>query len=105
MENRPVTILLVDDDEDDYLLVRDVLAESRHTRFEVHWVQTPDVALEAYRQQPFDGCLLDYHLGAYTGTELLRELIAVQPDAPVIMLTGLAERDVDLAAMEAGAAD
>ncbi len=105
MQNRPVTILLVDDDEDDYTLVRDVLAEIRHTWFDVHWAQTPDAALEAYRQHPFDCCLLDYRLGESTGIELLPEMIAMHPEVPVIMLTGLAERDMDLAAMEAGAAD
>ncbi len=54
MENPQITILLVDDDEDDHILVRGVLDAIRHTRFDIRWVQTPEAALEAYRQRPFD---------------------------------------------------
>src|SRR2546421_589734 len=42
---RPVRVLLVEDDEDDYVLTRDLLAESRHMRFKLDWVSSYDEAL------------------------------------------------------------
>ena len=33
----PIRVLLVDDDEDDYLLTRDLLAAVRESRFELDW--------------------------------------------------------------------
>lgn len=40
MNNRPVRVLVVDDDEDDYILTRDLLQEIDGARFEVEWVGT-----------------------------------------------------------------
>jgi len=37
-DKEPIHILLVDDDEDDYILTRDLLAEASGTRFELKWV-------------------------------------------------------------------
>ena len=50
-------------------------------------------------------CLLDYNLGARTGLDLLREVLARGCRTPIIMLTGNDDREVDVKAMEAGAAD
>ncbi len=50
-------------------------------------------------------CFLDYHLGARTGLELLREALARGCRTPIIMLTGNGDSEVDVMAMEAGAAD
>jgi PAS domain S-box-containing protein len=53
----------------------------------------------------FDVCLLDYHLGQRTGLELLRRAIARGCRTPIILLTGNDDRNVDVEAMKAGAAD
>ena len=51
------------------------------------------------------GVLLDYNLGARTGLDLLREVLARGCRTPIIMLTGNDDHEVDVKAMEAGAAD
>lgn len=48
---------------------------------------------------------MDYFLEDRTGLDLLREAARHQLQAPVIMLTGRGNHDVDLEAMRAGAAD
>ena len=52
-----------------------------------------------------DVCLLDYRLGARNGIELLTEALNRGCQAPIILLTGLGEHQVDVQAMKAGAAD
>jgi signal transduction histidine kinase len=101
--HRPVRVLLVEDDEDDCRLTRDLLREIGERRFTLEWVASYTAAVEAMARQEYDVYLVDYRLGRHDGLELLHELCLV--GKPVIMLTGLDDRDVDLKAMEAGAAD
>lgn len=105
MDNHLVKVLLVDDDEDYYLLIGDWLNEARDTNFQLEWVSTYSAAITAIAQQRHDVYLFDYHLGIRNGLELLRESIACGCTAPIIMLTGLGEHKIDLEAMQAGAVD
>jgi diguanylate cyclase (GGDEF)-like protein/PAS domain S-box-containing protein len=101
----PVKVLLIDDDEDQYVLTRALLTEIERDRYRLDWEPGYDAALAAIRAQAHDVYLLDYYLGARNGLELLREAVGGGCRAPIIMLTGLNDRDVDLEAMKVGAAD
>src|SRR5216684_2591874 len=98
-------VLLVEDDEDDYLLTRELLGEIKGGRFELDWAQTFEAGLEAILTNRHDVCLVDYRLGAKNGIELLRAALEHDCQAPIIILTGMGEHQVDLEAMQAGAAD
>ena len=98
-------VLLVEDDEDDYIIVRDLLAEMRGEHFTLAWARTYETGLEQLRQNRHDVCLVDYRLGARNGMELLRAAVEEGCPAPIILLTGSRDQALDLAAMEAGAAD
>ena len=100
-----IRVLLIDDDEDDHVLTRDLLAEIGGQRFRLDWVARYDDALEAIERRVHDVYLLDYHLGEHTGLELLRQALENGCRTPIILLTGLGDREVDLEAMKAGAAD
>ena len=100
-----IRVLMVEDDEDDFIIVRDLFREIPGERFEVEWARTHEAGLEGMLRNQHDVCLVDYRLGARTGLELLREALEKGCPAPVILLTGLGEREIDLAAMQAGAAD
>ncbi|NES19386.1 MAG: response regulator [Symploca sp. SIO3E6] len=104
MDNPPVKVLLVDDDEDDYTLTRDLLAESP-TNFELEWVATYEAALDRIEQRDYDVYLFDYRLGERNGLELLREVVAGGCQGPIILLTGQGAQEVDMEAIKAGAAD
>ena len=101
----PVQVLLVDDDEDDYILALEVIEEIRTEDYNVRWLQTYQEAVHALMTAPGDVCLLDYRLGARTGVELLQEVRALGCEVPVIFLTGQTELELDVAAMHAGAED
>lgn len=105
MDNHPVKVLLVDDDEDYYVLIGDWLKEVKDTKFQLEWVSTYSAAVTKITQQCHDIYLLDYWLGSHNGLELLREVISSGCNAPIIMLTGLGEHRIDLEAMQAGAVD
>lgn len=105
MDDRIIKVLLVDDDEDDYVLTRDWFSESQGARFELDWVASYDNGLEAIAHHQHDVYLLDYRLGDHNGLELLREAIANGCSAPIILLTGQGDREIDIEAMKAGAAD
>jgi diguanylate cyclase (GGDEF)-like protein/PAS domain S-box-containing protein len=105
MSRLALRILLVDDDEDDYVLTHAVLNECYRDQVDVEWVSSYEPAKEALLSGRHELCLLDYHLGARTGLELLRETISMGCTTPVILLTGNDDWSTDVEAMEAGAAD
>jgi len=105
MPDAPVRVLLVDDDEDDYIITRNLISEIRDRRYQLEWVDNYDAALAALRRCEHDICLLDYRLGGRTGLELLRESKSFNGGLPMILLTGQGDHEIDIEAMKAGAAD
>jgi len=100
----PVRVLLVDDDEDDFLLTRDLL-EGTRTRFSLDRVATYEEGLDLIGRREHDAYLLDYRLGQRSGLDLLREARAGGCTQPMIIMTGQGDHEVDIEAMESGAAD
>jgi two-component system cell cycle sensor histidine kinase/response regulator CckA len=103
MEDDKLKLLVVEDDEDDYLLVRDLLKTGVNA--EVERAATADQALERSGARCYDAMLLDYRLGARTGLEVLRDMRRRDIAAPVIFLTGQGDEQVAVEAMKAGATD
>ncbi len=98
-----VRVLLIDDDEDDFLIIADMFAEN--ARFRLDWVQSYEAGLEAISMQEHDVYLLDYLMGAHSGLDLLKDAVARGCKAPIIFLTAHGNYSVDLEVMEAGASD
>ncbi len=103
--SQSIHILLVDDDEDDYVITRDLLAEIEGQRYEVNWVTTYEEALAAISSEAYDICLVDYRLGPNDGLALVSHMQQQGCKAPMIVLTGQGDREIDLEAMRVGAAD
>ena len=105
MNKRLLQVLLVEDDEDDFLLMSKLLGEITNFNFATQWAKTYEAAKKALDEKNFDVCLVDYRLGEHTGLELLRETCVEGFCAPMILITGQDDHAVDLEAMKAGAAD
>ena len=108
MSSRPLhtaRILLIEDDEDDYELTRKLLADLPEAQLELSWVRDYKRGIQESRTGRYDVCLVDYRLGAESGIDLLRELVANGNPMPVILLTGHDDRELDVRALQAGAAD
>ncbi len=105
MDKQHIRVLLVDDDEDDYVITRDLLTDIEGWKFDVEWASNYDDALQIIIACQHDVYLLDYRLGKQNGLDLLREALAAGCQAPIILMTGQGDRAVDLEAMRIGAAD
>jgi signal transduction histidine kinase len=100
-----ISVLLVEDDEDDYVIIRDQLGEIPTARYGLTWVTAYEKALRALGSETHDVCLLDFRLDTYEGLDLLREAKSRGYPVPIIFLTGQGRYEVDMAAMKQGAAD
>jgi len=102
-----IKILLVDDDEDDYVIVRELVSEISTWKPELDWAKTYDEALEKIQGKQYDVYLFDYRLGhgEHTGLELLHKTINLGCKSPIIILTGQDDYHVDMEAIRKGASD
>ncbi|MFP5213860.1 MAG: response regulator [Acidobacteriota bacterium] len=99
-------VLLIEDDEDDYILVRSILSDVGSTKYDLTWVEGYDEALDEIKLDRHDVYLLDYRLGDRNGLELLQEIVKDGAcKAPIIFLTGQGSYNIDIEAMRTGAAD
>lgn len=100
-----VRVLLIEDDDDDYLLTKELFAQLPPDVYHLDRVADYPSAIDAFQKCHHDVYLVDYRLGQHTGLELMAEAVRLGCHAPMIMLTGQRERQVDLMAMQAGAVD
>jgi CheY-like chemotaxis protein len=98
-----VSILLVEDDHGDAVLVQACLEDAGVAQSAISWRRTLADALDAVAGRP--GCiLLDLGLPDAAGDAAIDQMVAAAPDIAVIVLTGRQERD-GVAALAAGAQD
>jgi signal transduction histidine kinase len=98
-------ILLVEDDEEDYLLTHNYLEDMRGHAIQLDWVTTYADGMEKIGGSNYDVALIDYNLGDQNGLELTREARQRGYTLPIILLTGYGNYEIDLLAMKAGATD
>lgn len=98
-------VLVIDDDEMQYLLVSGYLGQVNHPHYQVDWAVDSHEAESLLVIQSYDVALLDYNLGIQDGLEVLQDLRQRYPTLPVIFMTGQGTTQVDLQAMAYGAVD
>lgn len=100
----PLNVLLVDDDEDDFILIRELLADA-HSEFKVEWTSDFEKAKTLMKTGSYQVFLIDYQMGSFSGTDVLKFARTENLKAPIILLTGYQGQEADLEAMQLGAAD
>lgn len=105
MDSNTIRILLVEDDEDDYVIIKRTLTNIYDGGFHLDWVFRVQELKEKIRCSQYDVCLIDYRLGEVTGIDLIKDLNKEGMDIPFILLTGYGDHNLDMLAMESGAAD
>lgn len=103
--SRPVRILIIDDDEDDYLITSSLIEAIQESQFEIKWCYNYKEAVEQLAEKNFDLYFVDYRLGVKTGIDLLQEACEISCEEPIILLTGKGNSAIDKQAMEMGAVD
>lgn len=105
METFPTKILLIEDDEEDYILLQKVLAKIPDGHYELLWEYSYASGLARMLEGQHDLCMLDYWLGAWNGIDLIRDARRQGYRLPIVLLTGASEGQIDIQALQAGADD
>jgi CheY-like chemotaxis protein len=71
MTKPSISLLLVDDDEEDAFLTRELLSDVSNLKCDVKMVHNAAAAVHELRDGTYDVCLLDYRLGGETGLDVL----------------------------------
>src|SRR2546421_4864217 len=94
------SVLIVDDEE----IMRDVLETLLSAEgYRVDLAKTGEEGLEAYGRRAYDVVLLDVSMPGIGGLRALEELLKLDEDAVVLMITAYATFDTAVAAWERGA--
>ncbi len=98
-------ILIVDDDEDDFLLTSDYIQSIPGGRFHLEWCKSFNEGLLHLKERRYELYFVDYRLGAKSGVDFLKEAMRLESESPIVLLTGKGNYEVDIQAMQYGAVD
>lgn len=105
-KDKLINVFLIDDDEDDFVIVKDYLSElNGQTTFNLKWESDYQRALESVCTNQYNICLVDYRLGAKNGLDFIKSVRNNGCEVPLILLTGKGDREIDYEAMRLGASD
>jgi two-component system, OmpR family, response regulator len=102
MKMNKIRILLAEDDNNLGLLLRNYL---KAKNYETELFVTGTQALEAFRANPFDLCILDIMMPEMDGLTLAREIRSKNPEIPIIFLTAKNQKEDILDGFKSGADD
>lgn len=105
LRQEKIRVLMVEDDEDDFVLTRGLVATRENANIQLDWIDNYSDALAAIQRNEYDVYLVDYRLGEHTGIDLIQDAFRQGSSAPMILLTGQDDLSVDYSALELGAAD
>jgi len=100
-----IKILIVDDDQDDFIITSEYIRHIPNTDFIIDWCPKYDLALKYMAGEEYSLYFVDYRLGAKSGVDLLKEALSNGCEDPIILLTGKGNYAVDIEAMQLGAVD
>ena len=98
-------ILVIDDDEEDFIITCDYLQSIPQNQFVISWCNRFDLGVQALLNHEFDLYLVDYRLGANTGLDFLKVAQDAMCDEPIVLLTGKGNYNIDIQSMQYGAVD
>lgn len=100
-----IKILLVEDNSVDQLMVEEVLQDATTFRYQITICERLQDATGCIAKQHPDIILLDLSLPDSSGLETLEKVKACSPDIPIVIFTGLDDKQVGLEAINMGAED
>lgn len=105
LKHKNARILVVDDDEDDFIITSDYIRSIPGNSFVIDWCSSYNDGVKKLLAGNHDLFFVDYRLGAKSGVDFLKEARQHNCDNPIILLTGKGNYAVDIQAMELGAID
>jgi two-component system, probable response regulator PhcQ len=97
-------ILLIDDEPNILSALRRCLAAIDVSQLDgealkIETFTSPEAAVERCEEQDFDLMISDYRMPSMTGVEVLSRLMEIQPGAPRMIISGFADREAIIAAV------
>lgn len=77
--SRTLTLLMVDDDAEDFEILRDALRDTALVHFEVKHAESVAAARNLLRERNFDVIVLDHQLAGEVGSELMPDIEGLVP--------------------------
>ena len=105
MASSLIKVLLVEDDEDDFVIAQDQFSRLPGGRFKLEWVCTYPEAVAEVSKRRHDLYVFDYRLGIDNGLDLLEEVRAKGCKNPIILWTRFVDLGLEAKARRAGAND
>ena len=105
MTYKRAQILVIDDDEDDFIITSEIIQSISGNTYKVDWSPSYNDGIRKLKEEKHDLFFVDYRLGARTGIDFLKEAQVFHCEKPIVLLTGKGNYTVDLQAMEFGAID
>ena len=105
MQEKEIPVLLIEDDEEDFILVKGYLKDLKLRKYRLNWARSYEEGLKGIKSGVYEAFLVDYRLGGETGVDLIKEAVNEGIYSPFILLTGLGTPEIDEMAMKVGAAD
>jgi len=100
-----IRVLVIEDDEQDFFIISEFIRDIQDKKFMIDWCYDFDEALQSIRSSKYDIYFVDYLLGEKTGIDLLKDAKKNDCSEPIVFLTGLNRKEVDMQAMKEGAVD
>lgn len=102
MTSNPIKVLLIDDEEE----FTSTLAERLEIRgYKAQTASDGEQGIQAVMSQDFDIAVLDLMMPGLNGLDTLRQIKTIEPDLPVILLTGHGSTKEGMEGMRIGAVD
>lgn len=99
-------ILLIEDNEGDSFYISELLSSSETDAFKIDWKASLESGISALKQNRYDIVITDLTLPGYKGLETFENILENSPpDMPILILTGLNDKETGLKAVTMGAQD
>ncbi len=105
MPSQQIRALLIEDDPDDVLLLKDCLAEIGMGKIKLDTTDRLSRGLIQLSGQTYDVILLDLNLPDSRGLDTLNTTVKRYPKIPVVVMSGLADDAITIEAVRRGAQD
>lgn len=105
MDNKVISVLLIEDNPADIALIREMLNESQKTDYKLHYFKRLDEGLKYLKENRADVLLLDLNLPDGQGFETFQKANQNAPDIPIVILTAFDDEETAINAVKQDAQD
>ncbi|MBN1756583.1 response regulator transcription factor [bacterium] len=104
-KNIPIRVFMIEDNTGDIRLIKEMLSEAKVAKFKLTSSKTLEEGLDQIESGGMDVLILDLGLPTSDGLNTLHSVKELDPDLPIVVLTGNKDEDTAIKAVREGAQD